>query len=480
MSATINSSDNLYYRQLIDSQGLGSPFGSSQPPKFKIGDKVRCIPGHDASFAGAGYEPGEEFVITEIVGTGTFIYFHEGLGVYEPFLEPVINNQGASPVPTASKPLLKKDITIGMAVTVYNPFISTLPKDSLGQVVSAGSDGIGVSFEGWNGGHDLKGTIDETSGHYFTITGFNQFLRPLVPAKVNFDSVILADDKKEQIIHALKQIDNHKLIFIEWGFNKTFEKGKGISMLFYGPPGTGKTLMAQAIAHKLDYTLKVVSNADIQSSVPGEAERNIRKYFKESKNKTVLLFDECDSLIHTRSSVGAILGAQINELLSQLERFEGVTVFTTNRLGILDEAVNRRLSIKVEFAMPSLEERVKIWQRMFPDEAPLARNIKWKDLAKHEIAGGHIKNAVLRAAREAATEDLPDKDKTITMEHLTKGLEQEVESTAQFNKAKHQYEGRYRWGQPGAEIEEGTGEGMGQDLKMIRKSVKEMRHGQSK
>lgn len=261
--------------------------------------------------------------------------------------------------------------------------------------------------------------------------------------KIEFDSVVIEDSKREQILEALEQINQQDLIFNQWGFGETIEKGKGVSLLFYGEPGTGKTLMAQAIADKLDSKLKVISTADIESSTPGEAERNIRKFFKEAKEaseKAILLFDECDSLIYSRSSVGAILGAQINELLSNLEKFDGLTIFTTNRLGTLDEAVNRRLALKLEFGMPSPELRVKIWKRMFPKKAPLDNDIDWEKLANVEVTGGFIKNAVLRAARMAATEKV--KKKKITQQHLVKALTLEATSMAEFKKASHAHQNR--------------------------------------
>jgi AAA+ superfamily predicted ATPase len=259
-------------------------------------------------------------------------------------------------------------------------------------------------------------------------------------AEVDFDTVIIADEKRNQILEALEQVNQSDLIFEKWGFGKTIEKGKGVSMLFYGPPGTGKTLMAQAIANKLKRKLTVISTADIESSAPGEAERNIRKHFKAAKGaKNILLFDECDSLIYTRQNVGAIMGAQINELLSQIERFDGITVFTTNRLGTLDEAVNRRLALKLEFAMPSQAERAEIWQRMFPEECPLDAGIDWTRLAIVEVSGGYIKNAVLRAARMAAIEPIPDDDKCITMKHLVKALQLETESMIEFENAREEH-----------------------------------------
>lgn len=256
---------------------------------------------------------------------------------------------------------------------------------------------------------------------------------------VDFDSVVMEEKKKRQILEALEQVNQSDLIFKTWGFAKTMEKGKGVSMLFFGPPGTGKTLMGQAIADKLNYDLRIVGVAEIETAEPGGAERNIKAIFDKATGKTILFFDECDSLIFDRSQAGMILGATINQLLTSLERFEGITIFTTNRLETLDEAVNRRLALKLEFSMPTAEQRVDIWKRMFPAEAPLDKDIEWEKLASVEMAGGYIKNAVLRAARIAATAKLEDSKKKIKMEHLVRALQEEGVSMYNFQKAKEKF-----------------------------------------
>lgn len=249
---------------------------------------------------------------------------------------------------------------------------------------------------------------------------------------VDFDSVILHDDKKRQILDAISQVDNHQLIFEKWGFGEIFEKGTAISLLFYGPPGTGKTLMAQAIADKFGYKLQMISTAEIETPEPGGAERNLKKYFAEAQAaNTVLLFDECDSLVSDRKHVGMILAAQINALLSELERFKGIAIFTTNRLETLDPAFDRRLSLKLEFPMPDKKHRIAIWKRMFPTKAPLADDIRWEDLGSIRIAGGHIKNVVLKTARMAAAQ----KAETITDQMIWECLEKEVESMEHYQEA---------------------------------------------
>ena len=277
--------------------------------------------------------------------------------------------------------------------------------------------------------------IAKSSVRYGTINQEGLHFKLAAPLKVvSFNSVILPNEKKQSILEAIEQVNNHELIFTQWGFDEVFEKGTAISMLFWGEPGTGKTLMAQAIADKFKKKLKTISTADIESSEPGAAERNIKAFFENTKDDTVLLFDECDSLIYDRTAVGAILAAQVNQLLACLERYKGIVIFTTNRLGVLDEAFNRRLSLKVEFEMPKLKERIEIWKRMFPSKAPIPADMNWERLAGVSISGGYIKNAVLRAARLAASKKLT----MITEQVVVDALKQEAKSMLEFQNAKEQ------------------------------------------
>lgn len=268
--------------------------------------------------------------------------------------------------------------------------------------------------------------------------------------KVNFDSVVLPHEKKEQIESAIAQLKHHELIFEKWGFAEIFEKGTAVSLIFYGVPGTGKTLMAEAIANKLEQELLIISPAEIETQVPGGAERNIKRYFKIASakmgaptgevnkqtgepllgpaKKHVMLFDECDSLITDRQNVGMILAGQINTILSELEHFEGVVIFTTNRLGTLDEAIERRLSAKIEFPFPNDELREKIWLRMIPKKAPIAKDVDFSELAKIRLTGGNIKNIVLSAARVAAYRE----KKEIDLDSFKEAIKKEVDAIKSF------------------------------------------------
>lgn len=374
--------------------------------------------------------------------TARTIYFYRSFNANDQYPNPFILTPYTSE--SYQEMANERKFKDGDLVEVVSDPSQNIPAGTIGEIITYQNGMYAVKFPSIASDpqlskklHDCSGLAPDEDGSWLETRHLKAYIRP----KIDFDSVVIEDAKRVQILEALEQINQHDLIFETWGFAATIEKGRGVSLLFYGPPGTGKTLMAQAIADKLDKKLKVISTADIESSQPGEAERNIRKHFKDAKDgKTILLFDECDSLIYTRTNVGPILGAQINELLSQIERFNGITVFTTNRLGTLDEAVNRRLALKLEFAMPTQEQRVLIWKRMIPEQAPLASNIDWERLAIIEVTGGYIKNAVLRAARMAAVEKKADADKQITMEHLIEAIKQEAESMIEFDKAREQHE----------------------------------------
>jgi len=190
-------------------------------------------------------------------------------------------------------------------------------------------------------------------------------------------------------------------MFEEWGLFEHFEKGLTNSILLYGKPGTGKTMICESIAAILDKNLIKVSSGDIQSPMPGKTERNIRDVFANAKkNDAIIMFDECDSVLYDRDSVGPILGAETNTLLTEIERFEGTIVLTTNRLHVLDKAMQRRIMAKVHVPEPNKEARMQIWKNLLPPKMPI-EPLDFDMLSDMEMTGGDIKNAIFLSAKEA-------------------------------------------------------------------------------
>ena len=83
----------------------------------------------------------------------------------------------------------------------------------------------------------------------------------------------------------------------------------------------------------------------------GGSEKNIAKAFSEAEKRgAILVLDEVDSFLQDRS--GANMSwevSQVNEMLTQMESFEGIFIATTNFMDTLDRASIRRFDMKVEF-----------------------------------------------------------------------------------------------------------------------------------
>lgn len=120
---------------------------------------------------------------------------------------------------------------------------------------------------------------------------------------------------------------------------------------FYGPAGTGKSELARYIADELGMPCIVKRASDILSMWVGEAEKNIAEMFAEARQQeAVLVLDEADSfLADRRDAQHSWEVTQVNELLTQMEAFEGIFICTTNLMEKLDQASLRRFAFKVKF-----------------------------------------------------------------------------------------------------------------------------------
>jgi AAA+ superfamily predicted ATPase len=250
--------------------------------------------------------------------------------------------------------------------------------------------------------------------------------------RFSFADVVLPEAQKKSIEIALSQQLHHEIIFNTWGFAKNFPYGSALTMLFSGPPGTGKTMMAEAIAHTLQQKLLIANYSQIQNLYVGETEKRIVAAFKKAQQENgVLLWDEADAMFYSRNMAQSSWECRdVNIILQELERFHGVVILTTNRKVALDHALERRISLKVEFGMPDSEQREQIWKRLIPREAPLAADVDCHMLAeKYAVSGGIIKNAILHAARHAAYRGSAQ----ITMSDFVSAIEMELEGG--WNKA---------------------------------------------
>lgn len=125
---------------------------------------------------------------------------------------------------------------------------------------------------------------------------------------------------------------------------------KSARICLYGPPGTGKTAYGHYLSQQLDRPLHLKKASDLLSMWVGGTEANMAKAFKEAEeDKAILLIDEVDSFISNRdNAVRSWEVTAINEMLTQMESYEGIFIATTNRMDGLDPAALRRFDIKIK------------------------------------------------------------------------------------------------------------------------------------
>ncbi|WP_232516782.1 AAA family ATPase [Ursidibacter maritimus] len=119
----------------------------------------------------------------------------------------------------------------------------------------------------------------------------------------------------------------------------------------YGPAGTGKTAWAMWLAEQLDMPLLLKQGSDLLDPYVGGTEKKIAQAFEQAKSDNcVLVFDEVDSFLFSRDGAQRSWErSQVNEMLTQIERFDGLLIVSTNLIDLLDPAALRRFDLKLKF-----------------------------------------------------------------------------------------------------------------------------------
>lgn len=117
----------------------------------------------------------------------------------------------------------------------------------------------------------------------------------------------------------------------------------------YGPPGTGKTAFGEWLADSLGKPLVLKRVSDLQSPLLGVMERNLAQAFAAARrDDAILQIDEVDAFLRDRRQAERPWEvSQVSEFLTQLERFDGLFIASTNLVDNLDPAALRRFDYKI-------------------------------------------------------------------------------------------------------------------------------------
>ena len=212
-------------------------------------------------------------------------------------------------------------------------------------------------------------------------------------------------------------------VLSDWGYEKTVARTQGLKVLFAGESGTGKTMAAQVLAAELGLEIFRVDLATIVSKYIGETEKNLERIFGAADgSNAILFFDEADALFGKRSEVSdshdRYANIEVAYLLQRMEAYPGAVILATNFKRNIDDAFLRRLDFVIDFPFPEVEDRIRIWRLLVPEEAPLADDVDLEFLAtQFKLSGGAIRNCSLSAAFQAA-----DEGGILEMRHFIRGV----------------------------------------------------------
>jgi SpoVK/Ycf46/Vps4 family AAA+-type ATPase len=243
-----------------------------------------------------------------------------------------------------------------------------------------------------------------------------------------WSDLILPDTQMNMLREMTSTIKYRSLVLEDWGVGQKLVPSTGITTLFVGPPGTGKTMAAEVIAADLGLDLYKIDLSGVVSKYIGETEKNLERIFTEAdRSNAILFFDEADAIFGKRSDVkdarDRYANIEISYLLQRMESYNGVTILATNLGTNLDDAFTRRLQFRITFSDPEIEQRMQIWQTLFPPGVPRASDVDWAWLAhKFNLTGGNIRNIIVAAAYLAAEDG-----RTVTMSQILHATRRELQ-----------------------------------------------------
>jgi len=222
---------------------------------------------------------------------------------------------------------------------------------------------------------------------------------------IGFDDIGGLESVKEEIRKAIIYPFTHKDLY------KMYGQKAGEGILLYGPPGCGKTMMAKAAAKECGAVFISVKTSSIVSKWVGASEKNIKQVFETARQskKSIVFFDEIDSIAGRRSESEDYAKRVVNELLAQMDGVdtdddELLILAATNEPWAIDPALRRpgRFSKLVYIPEPDLDARAAIFKINMKGR-PIADNVNVNRLA--EITESYSGADISAICKEAA--DIP-------------------------------------------------------------------------
>lgn len=209
------------------------------------------------------------------------------------------------------------------------------------------------------------------------------------------------------------------------------------SILLMGRPGTGKTMMAKALANEFDAEIFMINAPQLVEKFIGEGAKKIKKLYGQasgSDKPAIVFIDEIDAIAKSRDENRRHGGEEVERTMSQLlseldglDKEDGeqnvVSIFATNKPGVLDPAIINRCSA-LEVPVPSKEAKTDIF-KIHTRKIPLADDVDFPSLVEEceeDYTGRDISQVCKQAAISALSRVSDEGDARVTHQDFEDAL----------------------------------------------------------
>lgn len=201
-----------------------------------------------------------------------------------------------------------------------------------------------------------------------------------------------------------------------------------LSLLLYGPPGCGKSRLVRHIARELGLDLYVARLDGLISSYLGSTSKNIRALFDfAAKTPSLLFLDEFDAIAKIRADTQELgeLKRVVNSFVQNLDALgpQSIVLAATNHEELLDRAIWRRFTYRLELQYPLRAERTTLWTQFLESLAFSPRDIALLADLSDGFSGSDINQASLRLRRRGVMKKAPPElsDALAALQNLATG-----------------------------------------------------------
>ena len=223
-----------------------------------------------------------------------------------------------------------------------------------------------------------------------------------------FDSLVL-DESTKSMMKSL-------VINSEFSFKDIIsEKSGSCIFLLHGAPGIGKTLTCESISEMLKLPLYSVTVGEL-GTTPKQLESQLTRILAVANMwKAVILLDEADVFMETRSTKNVNRNAMVSIFLRLLERNQSIMFLTTNRADNIDPAFKSRISITIPYKPLDFDARKQVWINLLKAANLEIESTEVLDtVSAIELNGRQIKNTIRMA------QSLSIQSKTLSLETINK------------------------------------------------------------